>query len=60
MNNDNESPPSVEESPVIDLPRNKILELEAEVKKKDEAIAQLTAMCYTLARRLAMNHSMIT
>lgn len=51
VNNDHELPPA-EESPVIDLPRNKILELEAEVKKKDEAIAQLTAMCYTLARRL--------
>lgn len=37
---------------IIDLPRNKILELEAEVKKKDERIAQLTAMCYTLARRI--------
>lgn len=37
---------------IIDLPRNKILELEAEVKTKDERIAQLTAMCYTLARRL--------
>ena len=55
-NNDDELPNGVKErepeSPVIDLPRNKILELEAEVKKKDEAIAQLTAMCYTLARRL--------
>lgn len=50
-NNNNESP-DAEESPVIDFPRNKIVELEAEVKKKDEAIAQLTAMCYTLARRL--------
>jgi hypothetical protein len=40
------------ESPIIDLPRNKILELEAEVKQKDETIVQLTAMCYTLARRL--------
>lgn len=37
---------------IIDLPRNKILELEAEVKKKDERIVQLTAMCYTLARRI--------
>jgi hypothetical protein len=40
------------ESPIIDLPRNKILELEAEVKKKDERIVELTAMVYTLARRL--------
>lgn len=40
------------ESPIIDFPRNKILELQAEVKQKDDRIAQLTAMCYTLARKL--------
>jgi hypothetical protein len=41
-----------ETSPVIDFPRQKILELEAEVKTKDDRIVQLTAMCYTLARRI--------
>lgn len=39
-------------SPIIDFPRQKILELEEQVKQKDDAIVQLTAMCYTLARRL--------
>jgi hypothetical protein len=38
--------------PILDFPRQKILELEAEVKKKDDRIVELTAMCYTLARRL--------
>lgn len=42
----------IEPEVIIDLPRQKILELEAEVKKKDERIIQLTAMCYTLARRV--------
>lgn len=51
-NNNTNSETQVTDSPIIDLPRNKILELEAEVKQKDERISQLTAMCYTLARKL--------
>lgn len=43
---------SIEESPILDFPRQKIVELQEEVKKKDERIVQLTAMCYTLARRI--------
>ena len=36
----------------LDKQLSRLIDLESEVKKKDERITQLTAMCYTLARRL--------
>jgi hypothetical protein len=35
-----------------DTPMADILRLQDEIKQRDDRIAQLTAMCYTLARRL--------
>ena len=32
--------------------KDKVTALEAQIKHRDERIAQLTAMCYTLARRI--------